>query len=190
MDIKFFHITGVAVLLLFATAACTTVQPFPVPANNPTVTNVRYNLTAHESQHVAWGGQILAIEVKKETSLVTILTKPLDSNGEPINTDKSEGRFLARFSGFRDPAVFAVGRSLTVAGKIKGSETRNIGNYPYVHPVVEVESYRLWPVQVSRPYDAYDYWWYDPWYPWYPWYYYPSHPIYNPPALKLPPASK
>lgn len=189
MDTRLFHNTGLAVLLLFITA-CTTLQPFPVPANNPPVNSVRYNLADYRGQQVTWGGQILAIDVKQSSSQVTILAKPLDSNGEPVDTDKSVGRFIARFSGFRDPAVFTAGRNLTVAGKITGSETRKIGDYPYVHPLVEVESYRLWPVKVIRNYDRYDYWWYDPWYPWYPWYYYPAYPIYNHPPVKLPPARK
>lgn len=188
MKTKPYRHLGLAGLLLFMTA-CTTVQPFPVPADNPPLASVHADVTAHQNQHVVWGGQILAINVKQAASLVTLLAKPLDSNGEPINTDQSYGRFLARFTGFRDPAIFSVGRSLTVAGNIQGSETHKIGEFAYVYPIVGVQSYRLWPVQTTRSYDGPDYWWYDPWYPWYPWYpgYYPS---YHPLPQKLPPASK
>ena len=171
---------------LLITASCASVQPFPIPANNPPLASVRDNTTAHQNQHVVWGGQILATEVKQAYSLVTILAKPLDSDGEPVATDKSDGRFLARFTGFRDPAVFAAGRQITVAGTVQGSESRKIGEFEYHYPVISVVQYRLWPVPVARSYDDYDYWWYEPWYPWYPypWYYYPS---YHHPAKKIDP---
>lgn len=185
MDNKLLRNTAVAALVLIM-SACTTVQPFPVPAANPPLASVRDNLTAHQNQHVVWGGTILSIDVKQTQSLVSILAKPLDNNGQPIQSDKSDGRFLARFSGFRDPAVFAVGRSLTIAGTVQGGETLKIGEYDYLYPVVEVADYRLWSIPVTRSYDDYDHWWYDPWYPWYPWYpgYYPSY-RYLP--QKLPP---
>ena len=179
MDSKLLRLTALAMLLV-AMAGCATVEPFPIPANNPPLANVRADIAAHQNQYVAWGGRILATEVKQAVSMVTILAKPLDSNGEPIETDQSYGRFLARFTGFRDPAIFAVGRNLTIAGTLQGSETRKIGEYDYLHPIVNVETYRLWPVRTAQHYDAYDYWWYDPWYPGYP-VYYPSYRVAPPP---------
>lgn len=167
-------------------AACATVEPFPVPANNPPLASVRANINMHQNQAVVWGGQILSIEVKQTFALVSVLAKPLDRNGEPVQTDQSDGRFLARFEGFRDPAVFAVGRNLTVAGTIRGGETRKIGDYAYLYPVLAVKTYRLWPVVTSQSDDSRDYWWYDPWYPWYPWYY----PHYYRPPSNLPPPKK
>jgi len=184
MDNKYIRLTSLATLLLML-AACATVEPFPVPADNPPLASVRENIPAHQNQHVVWGGRILATEVKQAFSQVTILAKPLDSNGEAVQTDQSYGRFLARFSGFRDPAIFAVGRDLTISGTIQGSETHKIGEYDYLYPVVNVETYRLWPVRTVQTYDDYDYWWYDPWYPWYPWYYPPYH--YVPAPLKIKP---
>lgn len=185
MGINLLRLTGLATLL-FVITACTTVQPFPVPANNPPLASVRDNVKAHQNQQVVWGGLILSTEIKPAFSLVTVLAKPLDSNGEPVDTDQSYGRFLARFNGFRDPAVFASGRSLTIAGSIQGSEIRKIGEYDYLHPVVNVAQYRLWPVQTRQVYDAYDYWGYDPWYPWYPWY--PGYyPYYRQLPQKIPP---
>jgi outer membrane lipoprotein len=185
MDSNWIRYSSLFIVALIMTA-CASVQPFPVPPGNPPLASVRDNVNAHQNQQVVWGGQILAIEVKQAYSLVTILAKPLDNNGEPVATDKSEGRFLARFSGFRDPAVFASGRHLTVAGTIQGSETRKIGEFEYLYPVVSVTQYRLWPVATTPSYNTYDYWWYDPWYLWYPGYY----PYYSHPPQKLPPPTK
>jgi len=165
--------------------ACTTLPPISIPADNPTLPGVQADIAAHRDQPVVWGGQILTTEVTQTTSIVTLLAKPLDSNGEPVSTDTSGGRFIAHFEGFHDPAIFKPGRTLTVTGMIAGSETHKIGDYPYVYPIVVVQSYRLWPVQIQR--DDYD-GWYDPWwYPWYPWYYYPG---YVPPPHRFPPPRK
>ncbi|MBI1424561.1 MAG: Slp/YeaY family lipoprotein [Gammaproteobacteria bacterium] len=185
MDTRIFRVIGLSTALLFL-AACSSVPPIPIPADNPPLPVVRENIPAHQDQAVVWGGQILAVAVKQSNTEVTVLGKPLDSYSEPVTTDQSEGRFLAHFSGFRDPAVFAVGRNLTIAGTIAGSDTRKIGDYAYVYPVVNVSQYHLWPVTTTRTYDTRDYWWYDPWYPWYPGYY----PYYYPPPQKLPSPKK
>ena len=178
MDIKRLRLAGLASLLLVITA-CATVEPFPIPADNPPLSSVRENIAAHQNQYVAWGGTILAIEIKPTFTLVTVLAKPVDSNGEPLETDQSYGRFIAHFSGFRDPAVFAVGRRLSIAGTLQGSVMRKIGEFDYLHPIVNVENYRLWPMRTTQNYDPYDYgwWWYDPWY-----FGYPMYPMYYPPA--------
>lgn len=183
METRLVKIAALAGLLLLA-VACTTVQPMPIPPENPSPSVVRDNLDSNLHKPVTWGGIILVTEAKQNVSLVTVLAKPLDSNGEPIDTEQSYGRFIAQFNDFRDPAVFAAGRVLTVVGTIQGSETRKIGDYDYVHPLVSVTDYRLWQVRQNEPY--YSPYWYDPWYPygypWYPWYpgYYP--PIYYPPS--------
>ena len=56
-------------------------------------------------------------------------------------------------------------------------ETREIGEFPYAYPVVEVSHYYRWPEELPDP----DY--YDPWYPWRPWYLYPypyAYPLHHP----------
>lgn len=186
MDTNIIRITGF-ILMLLALNGCSTVPAFPVAQDNPSLQSVHANPSAFENHPVVWGGQILATDVTQTTSTITLLGKPLDSNGEPIATDSSDGRFLARLKGFHDPAIFRQGRTLTVSGIIVGSETRKIGDYNYVYPIVKVQGYQLWPVRKQREdYDGwYDPWW-NPWYPWYPWYYYPGYVPY--PRKPAPPS--
>ena len=190
MDTKFLQLTGLATLLLVMTA-CAVVQPFPIPADNPTLASVQANIDANKNHHVAWGGVILGIEVKQTSSMITMLAKPLDNFGQPVQLDQSSGRFLARFNGFIDPAIFTGGRQLTVSGTIEGSETRKIGEFDYVLPVVNVDNYRLWSIPAPQNYNAAGYVVYDPWYPWYPAYplypAYPAYPVYPPPYPVYPP---
>ena len=71
MDTKFLQLTGLATLLLVMTA-CAVVQPFPIPADNPTLASVQANIDANKNHHVAWGGVILGIEVKQTSSMITM----------------------------------------------------------------------------------------------------------------------
>lgn len=185
-------VLGLAGLVLLLNG-CASVPPYPVPANNPPLESVRANLSAHQDQVVTWGGVILAAEVKQSDTLLTILAKPLDQDGEPLSNDRIDGRFLARFSGFRDPAIFSTGRKITLTGVISGSQTHKIGEYAYLYPIVVVTRYRLWPKPVvyrEHP----DYLWYSPWYPGYPWYPYGYgyyyYPVPNPATPSLSPPQK
>lgn len=178
MDTNLIRIAGF-ILLLLLLDACSSVPAFPVPQDNPSLQSVHANAAAFHNRPIVWGGQILTTEVTQTSSTIFLLGKPLDSNGEPMESDSSDGRFIARLKGFHDPAIFRQGRTLTVSGIIVGSETHKIGEYAYVYPVVEVQRYRLWPVQKQR--DDVDGWydpWWNPWYPWYPWYYYPGYVPY------------
>lgn len=160
-----------AFLLLLAGCA---IQPqLPLPADNPLLPAVQANANAYNGRFVTWGGSIIQTEVKEKVSLITVLAKPLDSYAEPRAVEHSLGRFIAQFDGFRDPALFAEQRSITITGQIVGTKSGKIGEYNYTYPVVQVTQYHLWPVKVRVDVDDLDLWyWYDPWY--YPPYMYPG----------------
>lgn len=133
-----------------------------------TLDKVAANPKASEGNLVMWGGVILKTMPREKGTVIEILERPYDSQKRPREVDTSRGRFLARHNGFLDPAVFCQGRDITVAGRIAGSETAKIGEYKYTYPVVEIEEFRLWPMQVQRMYPAYpNYPFYNPWW----WYY-------------------
>jgi len=124
---------------------------------------------------VRWGGHIVAVDNGERETGVIVVARPLDYRGRPEQTDRSPGRFLARFEGFRDPATYKEGRALTVAGVLEPTVTRPVGDYPYRYPVVRVEATYLWPP--PSPYPPEPYWYpfcsplytpyYDPWcHPW------------------------
>lgn len=162
---------------LVLTTACTVQPKLPLPPDNPPLPAVQSDPAGYKNKMVTWGGMIIETEVKKQETWLVILAKPLDSTAEPRPVDHSLGRFLAVHAGFRDPAVFANGRNITVTGKISGMEKRKIGEHDYVYPVVQVEQFYLWPVR--QPADWYDDYWYDPWFdPWYGPYWYPRSYFY------------
>ncbi len=165
-------------LALFAAAlltGCATYLPEAIrkaPPKDIAVSEVRRNIDLYKGQFVRWGGTIASVENRKGETWLEIVARELDGDGRPRETDVSQGRFLARITGFLDPAVYAPGREMTVAGTIEGHLTRKIGEYVYTYPVVNVELSHLWPVRVRYPRDYYYYdpFWPYPWYPWSPWY--------------------
>jgi outer membrane lipoprotein len=157
-------------------AACASPVPAPireVPAGAPLPDEVRADPARFQYSQVRWGGVIAGVTNRSSDTLLEVVSRPLASSGRPRETDLTQGRFLARVPGFLDPAVYANGREITVAGRVAGLEMRRVGDHDYPYVRVDVEAHYLWAVRepVRDPY-YYSPWWYDPWYPY--------HPIYGP----------
>jgi outer membrane lipoprotein len=159
-------------------AGCTSQIPQNIkqaPPNNPSVEQVRNSTIEDQNWQVRWGGEILEIENLENETRFTVLAAPLTGGGEPKTTDNSEGRFIANVPVFLDPKVYATGRQLTVSGSVLRFEDRKVGEFAYRYPVVQADSYYLWPEVITPAYGYpypgwYDPWYYDPWFyrPWYP----------------------
>lgn len=98
-------------------------------------------------QPVRWGGSILAVRNLPSHTEIEILARPLNADGEPRAAAKPLGRFIARVSGFLDPAEYPKDRRLTVSGPVSEVVVRNIGDYPYHYPVIDATHRYLWPEQ-------------------------------------------
>lgn len=99
---------------------------------------------------VLLGGQIIATTVTADETWIEVLEKPIDYQQRPLDTDQSSGRFLVRFQGFLDPAIYASGRKLTVAGQVDGKVVRPLKEMNYAYPVLIAKEHYLW-----KPDDAY-----------------------------------
>ena len=158
-------------------AGCTSQIPQNIkqaPPNNPSVEQVRNSTIEDQNWQVRWGGEILETENLENETRLTVLARPLSKGGDPKLTDDSDGRFIALVPTFLDPKVYASGRQLTVSGTLLRFEAGKVGEFDYRYPVVQADSYHLWPEPITPagyPYPGwYDPWFYDPWYyrPWYP----------------------
>ncbi len=116
-------------------------------------------------RYVRWGGTIAGVENRAAETWVEIVERRLYRGGRPQQSDASGGRFLARVGYFLDPAVYAAGREVTVAGNVDAFVTRPIGDYPYGYVVLKAEVIYLWP-PLPEPDPYYYPYWFDPWYPW------------------------
>jgi len=129
---------------------------------------VKYN-----GKTVILGGVIVKTENKKDGTLLELYQTELNSYGEPVNIDLSEGRFLAMNKGFLDGEIYRAGRKVTVAGIVSGSEIIKLGEIDYTCPYLLVKEMHLWKEDTyerfgpRHPYYREPFWGY----PWHPWYY-------------------
>ncbi len=173
--------TVVLVLAVFLLSACGSKSPEAIsriPAEELSLTQVRLDVDAHVGSEVRWGGRVSRVENKSDGTWIEIVRYPLAANGKPLR-DRSDGRFIASFDRFMDPAVYDEGRRLTVVGKIEGKVKRPIGEFEYLFPIVAAEGSYLWKPSSQRPYSGYPppWWYYDPWF-YHPWPYH-RHPHWH-----------
>jgi outer membrane lipoprotein len=142
---------------------------------SPSVAIVQQDIKPYVGKFVRWGGVIVSVENRTNETWVEIVSKELNDKGQPLKSDVSLGRFLARSQGFIDPAVYQPEREATVYGTVETLVTRKIGESPYVYPVVKVEKLYLWPksnyLYGYRYYPWPGYFYYPYYYPFYPYYY-------------------
>lgn len=104
----------------------------------------------HRGQVVRWGGIIISVENSKDSSLVEVVARSLQSSSRPDEDGMSPGRFLIVTSGFLDPEIFKPGQSITVAGALDGTQIRKVGEYEYHYPVIRAQGYHLWAPRPER----------------------------------------
>ncbi len=102
------------------------------------------NPDAHKKDVVLLGGRIIENDTLPHGSELAVLQTPLGSYDRPGSPDASEGRFLVRSNDFLDPGVYEKGAMVTVVGEIVGSESRKIGDFNYVHPIIQEREIKLW----------------------------------------------
>jgi outer membrane lipoprotein len=140
------------------------------PVEPVAVTQVQKTPQPFLGRDVRWGGEILEVANAEDHTDVLILGRELGRKGEPVVDGQVDARFIARFEGFMEPAVFPRDKRLTVSGVITGVEQRKVGEFSYPYPVVTVRESHLWPD--PRPRDDYRYY-YGPYYGWGPYYRHP-----------------
>ncbi len=156
-------------LILLLLDGCTSQLPGTIarpPAEPVSVREVQRDAGSHLSREVRWGGDIIEVQNHSDHTDVLVLARELKKDGEPKEDGAVDGRFIARFGSFIDPAQLPEGRLLTVSGPVIGMESHKVGEYPYRYPVVQVTAWHLWPKPRTYYHDP---WW--PYYPGYPWRY-------------------
>ena len=160
-----------AFLAIGLLASCATKISHPIDQiidKIPALNLVRQNIDAYILHRIRWGGVIASVINEKESTVLEIVEHPLNKQGRPLETDQTQGRFLARLNGFLDPVVYAKGREITIVGTIKKQTKRLINQFEYTYPEVTVDSFKLWQIEKQIEY-YYDPYWYGQWYPHYKW---------------------
>ncbi len=105
---------------------------------------IQKNPDSYRGKRVLLGGTIVAVENLEDKTLVEVLQQPLNSALRPVRPEESKGRFLVLYRGFKDPALYAPGRALTVAGIVEGERAGKIDKMPYTYPLILAEEDHLW----------------------------------------------
>ncbi len=134
-------------IFLTALAACAPVlSQSIIDASEPSVPfqEIHKAPGQHVGRTVVVGGAVIQVIREEGYYLVEILQQPLGSRLQPLPSDQSGGRFLARIQNLSEDLETMQGRPITVGGKVVGQETRPLDRTQYTYPVIEVEEYHLW----------------------------------------------
>ena len=107
-----------SLLLIAILAGCETVGEQGAGASFTPADAILYP-EKFRGRDVIWGGTLIAVTNRSDETLLELLSYPLDS-GWPRLSQSSNGRVLARFPGFLDPADYRAGRTLVVEGLFTG----------------------------------------------------------------------
>lgn len=168
-------ITFVCALGALALAGCATV-PAPLAGTDFVALTPQQAVAQNASNaRVRWGGEIIKVEPKNDSTCFEVLARDLYPDARPNRHDNSDGRFIACSKGFFDPAVYTHGRDLTVVGRVAGTEQHQVGDYNYTYAHVDADGVYLWPKRqyaegyyAPWPYYADPFWgpgWYGWWAP-------------------------
>ncbi len=119
--------------------------PKPLQGSFSEITPSEATASSQTGAPVRWGGEIINVEPARQSTCFEVLARPLSGNGRPVDSDQSQGRFLACRSNFYDPAAFAAGRDVTFTGRIDSYQSRLIGEYDYSLPRLAADVVYLWP---------------------------------------------
>lgn len=135
-----------------AVAACAPRGPLDAAGVDPTVTprSAVAALAEARGRTAEWGGVLLHATNLEDATELEVLAYPLDRRGSPRADDDPLGRFVARRTGFLDPAEYAPGRRVTVVGPVTGTLPGRIGERSYTYPVIAADQIHLWP-RTDRP---------------------------------------
>jgi len=133
--------------LAFLTVACA--PPFPREMQEKVNKNLSFGEmkkapNKYQGTWVMLGGMIVGAKNTKDGTLIEVLQKPLDTDGRPVGTDESGGRFLVQSNTFLDTAIYYPGRELTVIAEVLGSKEQPLDEITYQYPLCDAKSLHLW----------------------------------------------
>jgi len=143
MATRFIMYTAILVLSGCASQVPVSIKTPPIPDTE--FMQAKENVDTFQDQQVRWGGTIISVENKENSTWIEILASPLNHYGKPGYNKDYEGRFIARVDGFLDPEQYSKDRKLTIFGTIDTEFVKRIDDYPYSYPLVSATVYYLWP---------------------------------------------
>ena len=151
------------VTLLVTLTGCASMQE---AEDRQTLTFLQVKATpdSFHGQSVIFGGKVLTARRQKDGTRIEILQLPLDRSMRPgYDLTQSQGRFIALYREFLDPATLPPGTRVTVRGEVSGSVTLPLDETDYTYPAISIKHVQVWPASEDmapriRPYMGSPYW--------------------------------
>jgi outer membrane lipoprotein len=138
-------LSTVALLVTLTSCASTQEAGDGSDAQAPTFLQVKAAPNSFEGQSVVFGGKVLTARRQKDGTRIEILQLPLDRSTRPgYDLTQSQGRFIALYREFLDPATVPFGTRITVTGEVSGSITLPLDETDYTYPVIDIKRVQVW----------------------------------------------
>lgn len=95
---------------------------------------------------VIWGGQIIQVHNRADTTEIEVLSLPLNRSHQPRVDDEPGIRFVVVTAGFLEPVLYAPGRYISVLGRVNGERRISEGETLLLAPRLTMDEHHLWPV--------------------------------------------
>ena len=136
-------------------AGCATViskQSLSLVDRGITFAELRQDPYRYTGRHLLLAGGIAGVRNTSEGGELELVQFAADDNGMITDTTNSGGRFIARSSGFLDPAVYRTGLLVTLVGEVRGKKNMLLDKVVYTYPVLDIREIHLWkPEEFPRP---------------------------------------
>ena len=138
-----------AVALLVTLTGCVSTQEAgdgsDAQAKALTFLQVKAAPDSFKGQSVVFGGKVLTARRQKDGTRIEILQLPLDRSTRPgYDLTQSQGRFIAVYQEFLDPATVPPGTRITVTGEVSGSIALPLDETDYTYPVIDIKRVQVW----------------------------------------------
>ncbi len=150
-DIKKTTLLLLSVILFYGCAPVISQETLKSVDRGIKITDLVKHPEKYRGREVVLGGTIASVENMADKTEVEVLDQPMDRRLKPVDPERSEGRFIAVFDGFKDPALYSRNRRITIAGVFKGVVKRKLGKMDYEYPVVESREHYLWRTPYGEP---------------------------------------
>jgi outer membrane lipoprotein len=107
--------------------------------------DVQQSAERYNGAEVVWGGRIIAVENREQTTDVEIVAYPLDRDQQPMPDAATVGRFILMLPGFVEPYDYPVGRHLSVHGIVAGTRAGHVDAHDYLYPLLRAREVTVWP---------------------------------------------
>ncbi len=144
------RLTGVAAMLLALGGCASLPDDLSVPEGQARLAFSDARTTPASGQTALWGGEVAAVRNLEHGSQVEVVQFELSSNGYPLRSDESGGRFRIEVQTFIDPAIYTEGRVDSARGQFDRHEDVKIDQRTYSFPILKAEDIHLWP-EVKDP---------------------------------------